>query len=310
MSNSKVTIIGAGNVGAQAAMRILERDLADIVLLDIQTDLACAKALDLMDAGAISGYKSKITGTSDYALTENSEVVVITAGFTRRPGMSREELLEKNVRVTSKVISQVKKFSPQTILIMVTNPLDILTHLALKLSGFPVSRVMGMAGILDCARFSVQAANSLNVSSGEVDSAILGSHSDKMLILSRLSRYNKQLLDKLLKSEELNLAKEKARNRGAEIVELLKGGSAFFAPSAGILKMVEAIVRDKHEIMPVSCYLNGHYGLKDITLGTLARIGKEGIEEIIELDLTKEEKEFLHKTAEEMRSSLHKLGFV
>ncbi len=308
MPNLKVAIIGAGNVGAQAAMRILEHDLADIVLLDIQGDLARAKALDLMDAGAISGYKSKILGTSDYALTENSEVVVVTAGFTRKPGMSREELLEKNVRVTSEVISQVKKFSPQTILIMVTNPLDILTHLALKLSGFPSSRVMGMAGILDSARFSVQAANSLKVSSGEVDSAILGSHSDKMLILSRLSRHNKQPLDKLLKPEELNLAEEKARNRGAEIVELLKGGSAFFAPSAGILKMVEAIVKDKQEIMPVSCYLDGHYGLKDITLGTLAKIGKKGIEKIIELDLTQNEKEFLHKTAEEMRSSLKKLN--
>jgi malate dehydrogenase len=304
----KISIIGAGNVGAQAAMRILEHDLAEIVLVDIQGDLANAKALDLMDAGAISGYKSKIEGTSDYALTEDSEVVVITAGFTRKPGMSREELLEKNVRVVSEVISQVKKYTPHSILIIVTNPLDILTHLALKLSGFPASRVMGMAGILDAARFSVQIAKSLKVSSSEIDSAILGSHSDKMLILSRLSRHNKQLLDKLLKPEELNLAEEKTRNRGAEIVELLKGGSAFFAPSAGILRMVEAIVRDKHEIMPVSGYLDGHYGLKDITLGTLARIGRKGIEEIIELDLTPGEKEFLHKTAEEMRSSLKKLN--
>ncbi len=303
----KVSVIGAGNVGAQAAMRILERDLADVVLVDIQGDLARAKALDLMDAGAISGYKSKIEGTSDYARIKDSEIAVITAGFTRKPGMSREELLEKNARVVSEVVSQVKKYAAGSTIIMVTNPLDILTHLALKLSGFPASRVIGMAGVLDAARFSVQVAEFLNSSSAEINTVILGSHSDKMFILPRLIRYKKEPVDKLLKPEELAVATEKTRRRGAEIVELLKGGSAFFAPSAGILKMVEAIIQDKKEIMPVCAYLNGQYGLKDITLGTLARIGKQGIEEIMELELTEEEKEILQKTAQEIKNQFNLL---
>lgn len=304
----KVSIIGAGNVGAQSAMLILERDLADVVLLDIQEDLAQAKALDLMDARAILGYKSKVIGTKDYREIKDSEIVVITAGFTRKPGMTREELLEKNAKIIKEVVGKIKKYASQSIVIVVTNPLDILTYLTLKLSGFSPARVMGMAGILDSARFSVQLGEILNKPSSEIKSIVLGSHSDKMLILTRFAEYQDKKISELLKYKDLEIAEEKAKKRGLEIVELFKGGSAFFAPSAGVLKMVETILEDKKEIVPVCCYLDGQYGLKDITLGSLARIGREGIEEIIELDLTSEEKKLLQEQAEEIRLAYSKLS--
>jgi len=310
MSNMKVAIIGAGNVGAQAAMRILERDLADIVLLDIQEDLARAKALDMMDAGAVLGFKSRIYATADYADIKGSEIVVITAGFTRKPGMSRDELLEKNAGVVKGAVLEIKQYCPQAIILVVTNPLDILTYLALKVSEFLPNRVIGMAGVLDCARFSVQVAGLSKIASSEIKSVILGSHADKMLILPRFSEYNGKPIEKLLNSDYLELAKENTRGRGAEIVNLLKGGSAFFAPSAGILKMVEAIIKDKKEIMPACAYLEGQYGLKDITLGTLAKIGRGGVEEIIELGLSVDEKAILQQTAEEIRISFKKLNLT
>jgi malate dehydrogenase len=310
MSNTKISIIGAGNVGAQAAMCILERDLADIVLLDIQEDLARAKALDMTDAGAILGFKSRITGTADYANIKDSEIVAITAGFTRKPGMNRDALLGKNASVVKGVVLEIKKYCPRAIIIVVTNPLDILTYLALKISELSPNRVIGMAGVLDAARFSVQVSELSKIPSGEIKSVILGSHSDKMLILPRFSGYGNNKIEKLLKSEQLELAKQNTRVRGAEIVNLLKGGSAFFAPSAGILKMVEAIIQDKKEVMPVCAYLDGQYGLKDITLGTLAKIGRDGVEEIIELSLTSEEKEVLYQTAKEMQISLKELNLI
>ncbi|MGE4357439.1 MAG: malate dehydrogenase [Candidatus Omnitrophota bacterium] len=300
----KVSIIGAGNVGAQSAMRILEHDLADVVLLDIQEDLAKAKALDLLDAGAIMGYQAKVTGTKDYAEIKDSEIVVITAGFTRQPGMKREELLMKNVQVIKEAVAGIKEYAGNSIIIVVTNPLDILTYVTLKLSGFRPSRVMGMAGILDSARFSVQLSGYLNKPSSCIKSLVIGSHSDKMLILSRFCKCKDKNIIDLLSTEELKSAEEKTRKRGSEIVELLKGGSAFFAPSAGVLRMVEAIIKDKKEILPVCCYLDGQYGLKDITLGTPAKIGKDGIEEIIELDLTPEEKNFLREVERDFRLTL------
>jgi len=304
----KISIIGSGNVGGETALLILERNLADVVLLDIQEDLAKAKAMDLTDAGAILGFKKKVLGTSAYPEIKDSKIVIITAGFTRKPGMSREELLEKNAQVIKEVVENIKKYAQDAIIIVVTNPLDILTYITLKLSNFPPSRVMGMAGILDSARFSVQLASFLNKPSKEIKSLVLGSHSDRMLILSRFCEYKNKKITALLKPEDLKIAEEKTRKRGSEIVELLKGGSAFFAPASGILKMVEAIVKDKKEIMPVCAYLDGQYGLKDITLGTLARIGKRGIEEIITLDLTEEEKEILHKSAEETHLFIEKLN--
>lgn len=304
----KISIIGAGNVGAQAAMRILERDLADIVLLDIQEDLARAKAMDMMDAGAILGFKSRIVGTADYTQVKDSEIVVVTAGFTRKPGMTRDELLEKNAGVVRGAVLEIQRYAPNAIIMVVTNPLDILTYLALKVSEFLPNRVMGMAGVLDSARFSVQVAGLSKMASSEIKSVILGSHSDKMLILPRFSEYNGKPIEKLFNSDYLELAKENTRVRGAEIVNLLKGGSAFFAPSAGILKMVEAVIKDKKEIMPVCAYLEGQYGLKDITLGTLAKIGRGGVEEIIELGLTSEEKHVLCNTAEEIRIAYKKIS--
>ncbi|MCM8779191.1 MAG: malate dehydrogenase [Candidatus Omnitrophica bacterium] len=303
----KVAIIGAGNVGAQSALLILKQDLADIVLLDIQKDLAQAKAMDLSDAGAILGYSSKVVGTDDYRAINGAEIVVITAGFTRKPGMTREELLEKNAQIIKEVVEKIKIYAPQSIIIVVTNPLDVLTYLALKLSNFPPARVMGMAGVLDSARFSVQISALLNKPSAKIKTVILGSHSERMLILSRLSDYRQEKIVHLLKPEELKSAEERTRKRGTEIVELLKGGSAFFAPSAAVFKMVEAILKDKKEIMPVCSYLDGQYGLKDITLGTLARIGKAGIEEIVELDLTAEEKNLLQKSALEILSLYKKI---
>ncbi|MCM8783494.1 MAG: malate dehydrogenase [Candidatus Omnitrophica bacterium] len=308
MEKTKISIIGAGNVGAQTAMRILELDLADVVLLDIQEDLAKAKAFDLTDAGAIMGYRAKVTATGDYANIKDSDIVIITAGFTRKPGMAREELLEKNAQVIKEAVSGIKEYAKNSIIIVVTNPLDILTHLTLKLSGFSSTRVMGMAGVLDSARFSVQLADFIKTPPRDIKSVVLGSHSDKMLLLSRFCRYKKKGIINILRTEDLKTAEERTRRRGSEIVGLLKGGSAFFAPSAGVMRMVEAIVKDKKEIMPVCCYLDGYYGLKDVTLGNLARIGRKGIEEIIELDLTFEEKKLLQEQAEEIRFSIQKLS--
>jgi len=295
---SKVSIIGAGNVGAACVQRIAERGYADIVLVDIIEGLPQGKSLDMLESMPIFGCDRHIIGTNSYQETANSDVVVITSGVPRKPSMTREELLQTNMNIVTEVTRNVVSHSPNCIIIMVTNPLDAMTYLALRTSRFPKNRVMGLSGVLDTARLRSFIAAELNVSVEDVFACILGQHGEKMVILPRLCTVCGIPITKLLPQETINRLVERTLKAGAEIVGLLKTGSAFYAPSAGVAQMVEVIILDKKQILPCATYLDGEYGIKDTVISIPVKLGKSGIEQIIELELTAAEKSALANSAQ------------
>ncbi len=303
----EISVIGAGNVGADLARRILERDLADVNLIDVIEGLPQGKALDLRQAGAVEGYESIITGTNDFSEMEGSKVVAVTAGLARKPGMSRDDLLQKNAEIISSVVEKISEYAPKSIILMVTNPLDVMTYLAYKKSGFNASRVLGMAGQLDTARMKAFLSMELNVSTNDIEAMVLGSHGDLMVPLPRLSKVNGKPLTELLSKEEIDKIIDRTKHGGAEIVKHLKTGSAFYAPAASAADMVEAILKDSSAVIPSCVYLEGQYGLTDICIGVPAQLGKEGVKKVVELDLTKEELGALHACAEKVKENIKKI---
>jgi len=293
----KVTIVGSGNVGATAAQRIVDKELADVVLIDIIEGVPQGKGLDLLQSGPIEGYDSHILGTNDYRDTANSDIVVITAGLPRKPGMSRVDLLVKNYEIVKGVTEQVVRHSPRSILIVVSNPLDAMVQTAFRISGFPKNRVIGMAGVLDSARFRTFIALELNVSVENIHAFVLGGHGDTMVPLPRYSTVAGIPITELLPREKIDALVKRTRDGGAEIVSLLKTGSAYYAPSAATVEMVEAIFKDKKKILPCAAYLEGEYGIRGFYVGVPVKLGKSGVEEIIQIKLTPEEDAALKKSA-------------
>ena len=306
----KISVIGAGNVGASLAQSLVEKDFADIVLLDIVAGLPQGKALDIYQSSPITGFSSKMTGTNDYQDTVGSEVVVITSGIGRKPGMTRDELLEINLKIVSGVTRNVTRYSPDCIIVVVTNPVDTMTYLSLKVSGFAPSRVVGLSGVLDSARFSSLIAAELDVSPAEVSAFVLGEHGRNMVVIPRLATVKGKPITELLPKETINRLVERTINAGAEVVSLLKTGSAFYAPAAAAARMVEAIIQDKKEILPCAAYLQGEYGIKDAVIGVPVKLGKSGIEEIVEFDLTSKEKEALQNSAEAVRKLIESINMT
>ncbi len=307
MGRKKISIIGAGFVGATAAHWAAEKELGDVILVDILEGIPQGKALDLFEASPIEGFDARVIGTNSYEETKDSDVVIITSGVPRKPGMSREDLLEINKKIIESVVSEVVKKSPKAILIMVTNPLDTVTYLAFKKSGFPKERVMGMAGVLDTARFRAFIAMELGVSVEDIQTLLLGGHGDEMVPLPRYTTVSGIPLSQLLPKETIDRLVDRTRKGGGEIVNLLKTGSAFYAPSAGAIQMAEAILKDKKRILPCCVYLDGEYGLKDICFGVPIKLGAKGVESIIELQLTQEEKALLAKSAESVKKNIGEL---
>jgi malate dehydrogenase len=308
----KVTVVGGGFVGSTTAQRIADAGLADVVLTDILEGVPAGKALDMLESTAISRSDSRVmglsTGGGDYRETANSDIVVVTAGFPRKPGMSRDDLLKANYDVIKAVIEAVVKFSPNAILILVTNPLDAMAQAAYKLSGFSKNRVIGMAGVLDSARMSTFISMELNVSVENVNSFVLGGHGDDMVPLPRYSTVAGIPLPDLLSKERIDAIVERTRKGGAEIVNLLKTGSAYYAPSAAVVQMVEAILKDKKRILPCAAYLEGEYGIQGLFVGVPVKLGARGIEQIIEVKLLPEEKAALDKSAASVRELIGVLG--
>ncbi|MBM4348679.1 MAG: malate dehydrogenase [Deltaproteobacteria bacterium] len=307
MSRKKISIIGAGFVGATAAHWAAAKELGDIVLVDILEGIPQGKALDLFESAPVEGFDSNVIGTNTYEETKGSDIVIITSGVPRKPGMSREDLLEINRKIIESVVAEVTSKSPNAILIMVTNPLDTMTYLAVKKSGLPKERVMGMAGVLDTARYRAFIAMELGVSVEDIQALLLGGHGDEMVPLPRYTTISGIPLSQLLPKEKIDKLVDRARKGGGEIVNLLKTGSAFYAPSAGAIQMAEAILKDKKRILPCCVYLNGEYGLKDICFGVPVKLGEKGVESIIELDLTEEEKGLVAKSAESVKKSIEEL---
>jgi len=294
---TKVTIVGSGNVGATAAHWIASKELADVVLIDIIEGVPQGKGLDLLEAMPIEKRDAHILGTNDYADTANSDIVVITAGIPRKPGMSRDDLLNTNYKIMSDVIGKVVQHSPKCIVIVVSNPLDAMAQAAYKLCGFPRERVIGMAGVLDSARFRSFIADELKVSVENVNAFVLGGHGDTMVPLPRYSTVAGIPITELIPKDRLDAIVQRTRDGGAEIVKYLKTGSAYYAPSAAATEMVEAILKDKKKILPCAAYLNGEYGIKGLYVGVPVKLGAKGIEQIIEIKLTAEEQAALEKSA-------------
>ena len=304
----KITIVGAGNVGATAAHWAAERELGDIVLLDIVAGIPQGKALDLMEARPVEDFDVTITGTNNYEDTKDSDVVIITAGLPRKPGMSREDLVQKNREIVEAVTRQIVAYSPQCFIIVVSNPLDTMAYLAYKVSGFSRNRVMGMAGVLDSARFKTFIAMELNISVEEVQAFVLGGHGDEMVPLIRYSTVAGIPISQLIAEDRIQAIVERTRKAGGEIVNLLKTGSAFYSPAASAIQMAEAILKDKRRILPCAVYLQGEYGLHDLFFGVPVILGAGGAEKIIEASLTAEEKAAVEKSAREVKESITKLN--
>jgi len=298
---NKVTIIGAGNVGATAAHWAAEKELADIVLVDIVDGMPQGKALDLMETRPVEDFDTKVIGTTDYKDTANSDIVVITSGVPRKPGMSRDELLDVNTKIVKNVTEQACKHSPNAILIMVANPLDAMCHVAKMVSKFPKHRVFGMAGILDTARFRCFVSMELSVSVEDIQAMVLGGHGDDMVPLPRYTTVAGVPITELMSKEKIDAIVSRTRKAGGEIVALLKTGSAYYSPSAAVVQMVESVLKDKKRVVPCAAYLEGEYGIRDLYVGVPIKIGTVGVEQIIELKLSDDEKAALNKSANAVR---------
>lgn len=297
----KVTVVGAGNVGATVAQRLAEKELADVVLIDIIEGVPQGKGLDLAEAAPIEKHDAHLAGANSYEASAGSDIVIITAGIPRKPGMSRDDLLATNRRIMKDVVGQVARYSPEAILIIVSNPLDAMCHVALEESGFPKNRVIGMAGVLDSARFRAFIAMELNVSVENVHALVLGGHGDTMVPLPRFSTVAGIPITELMTPEGIEALSTRTRNGGAEIVALLKTGSAYYAPASAAVEMAESILKDKKKILPCAVYLQGEYGINGLFVGVPVKLGKNGVEEIIALNLTVDEKKALDKSAAAVR---------
>lgn len=303
----KISIIGAGNVGSLTAMRLAQEGLADITLIDIVKGLSQGKAFDLEDARPILKYNYNIRGSDDITEIKDSDIIVITAGLTRKPGMAREELLNKNAQILKEICLKIKKLSPCSIVIVVTNPLDLMTYLALKATGFQRNQVLGMGISLDTARFANLIAKELNIPNTDIEACVIGTHGEGMLPLARFTSIKGVSLEEFLDDKKIEGLLTKTVARGLEIVSLLGNGSAYFAPSAAINSIIKVIAKDEKRTIGISAYLNGEYGLKDICIGVPCRLGKEGIEKIIELDLNKKEQDKLNNSVAPLRQFIKQL---
>lgn len=305
---SKISVIGAGNVGATSAHRIAERGYADVVLLDIVEGLPQGRALDILQSAPVINFNTAVTGTNDYKDTAGSEVVIVTAGLPRKPGMTRDQLLAANAEIVGGVIKNIVKYSPECVIITVSNPLDAMTYLAVKASRFPRHRVVGMSGLLDSARLSTCIATELKAPPGDISAWVLGEHGQNMVIIPRLSTVRGKPLTELLPKETIEKLVARTVEGGAEIVSLLKTGSAFYAPSAGVALMAEAIVRDKNETLPCAALLDGEYGITGSVIGVPVKLGRGGIKQIVEFELSAEEKQLLYDSAEGVKELIKQLG--
>jgi malate dehydrogenase len=299
--NRKVTVVGGGNVGATLAQRIADRELADVALVDIVEGMPQGKGLDMMQAGPVEGSDARVIGTNDYKDTAGSDVVVITAGIARKPGMSRDDLLSTNYKIVKECTENVVKHSPNCVLIVVSNPLDAMCQVAYRAAGFPKHRVFGMAGVLDSARMRTFIAMELGVSVENVSAFVLGGHGDTMVPLPRYSTVSGIPITELLPPDRVDAIVKRTASGGAEIVSLLKTGSAYYAPSSSTAEMVDAVLKDKHKILPCCCYLEGEFGIKDLYVGVPAQLGARGVEKIWDIKLTDSERAALHKSAEAVR---------
>ncbi len=307
MSKKKVTVVGAGHVGATTALLIAQKDIADVVLIDIVEGVPQGKALDMMEMSPICNFNASITGTNDYADTAGSDIVVITAGVPRKPGMSRDDLLNINAKIIKTVVGEVANLSPNAFIIVVTNPLDVMVHLAMQFSGFPKSRVIGMAGVLDSARYRYFISQELQVAPSAVHGMVLGIHGAKMLPIPRFSTVNGVAVTELLEKEKIDAIVERTKHGGSEIVNYLKTGSAYCAPAASIVVMVESILGDQKRVEPCAAYLEGEYGIRGVFLGVPVVLGANGIEKIVELDLNKEEQDALNDSATDVKNNIENM---
>lgn len=304
---SKVTVVGAGNIGGTIALHLAMRNYTDVVLVDIVEGLPQGKALDILESGPIIRFDSNVVGTNDYEDTADSDIIMITSGKPRQPGMSRTDLLNDNQEIVSSVVEQAVQHSPDAIIVMMANPLDAMCHVALDTSGFPRERVVGQAGVLDTARYRTFIAQELQVSVREVFALVLGGHGDTMVPLPSMATVNGVPITKLLPQDRVEAIVERTRGGGGEIVELLGSGSAFYAPAAAAVEMMDAILLDQKRILPCATYLQGEYGLNDLFVGVPVKLGAGGIEEIIELDLSDEEREQLEYSANDVREMVEVL---
>ncbi|MBN2289641.1 MAG: malate dehydrogenase [Candidatus Glassbacteria bacterium] len=304
----KISVIGAGNVGATTACKLAEKDLAnEVVLVDIIEGIPQGKALDLWESAPVEGYDTLCTGSNSYEETAGSDIVVVTAGLARKPGMSRDDLLEANTKIVQSVAENLRSKSPDAVIIVVSNPLDVMTYVTWKVTGFPSERVFGMAGILDTARFRSFIALALGVSVRDISAMVLGGHGDSMVPLPRYTTVAGVPLAELMDAQTIEQIIQRTRDGGAEIVKHLKTGSAYYAPAAAAVEMVEAVIKDNKRILPCSCYLQGQYGLSDVYVGVPAKLGRKGVEMIFELNLSAEEQAALRKSAEDVKSNIAKL---
>jgi malate dehydrogenase len=302
MARQKVTVVGAGNVGATAAQRIVEKQLADVVLVDIVDGLAAGKALDMMQSAATEGFDTTIIGASTYDQTHDSDVIIVTAGIARKPGMSRDDLLATNAKIVTSVVEETVKTSPNAIYVIVSNPLDAMTFLAWKKSGLPAERVIGMAGVLDSSRYACFIAEEAQCSIKDVRAMVLGGHGDSMVPVPEYSTVNGIPIDQLLPAETIDKINERTKHGGAEIVKYLKTGSAYYAPSASAVAMAEAILLDSNRLIPACAYVNGEYGIQDVYCGVPVILNKHGVAKIVEIDLRDESKEALHTSANDVKA--------
>jgi malate dehydrogenase len=302
---NKITVVGAGNVGATTAQRVAEKELArTVVMVDVVEGVPQGKGLDQWQSAPIEGYDSRVIGTNTYEESAGSDIVIITAGIARKPGMSRDDLLNTNAGIVKSVAEQVKATSPKAIVIVVSNPLDVMCYVAMKATGFPRERVIGMAGVLDSARYRAFIAEALDVSVRDIQAMVLGGHGDTMVPLISYTSVSGIPVTQLMDRAKLDAIVDRTRNGGAEIVKHLKTGSAYYAPSAGAVQMAEAIVNDQRRILPCAAWLQGEYGMKDLFLGVPCKLGKGGLQKIIEVELTKDERAALEKSAEAVREPM------
>ena len=302
MARKKITVVGAGNVGATTAQRLAEKEIGDVVLVDIVQDMPQGKALDIMESGPVYGYDTRITGANGYEETRDSDIVVVTSGVPRKPGISRDDLLKINAGIVKGVVENIVKFSPNAILIIVSNPLDAMTYVAHKVSRFPKNRIMGMAGVLDAARFSTFIAMELNVSVDNIHAFVLGGHGDTMVPSTRYTTVAGVSVEELIPRARLEAIVKRTRDGGAEIVNLLKTGSAFYAPSAAVAEMVEAILKDKKKILPCAALCEGEYGINGLFVGVPTKLGAKGIEQIFDIKLNAEESAALKRSADAVKT--------